>query len=117
MTSKPILLKGQGPHGSKIYNTLKKKAEAPTLINNDLNNSSTHFTVYTLRQTKNEKEADVSDVQIIDALMSKDETGDRDSQEGLQRVNSKGDQTSCNECRTMSDDIAKIKLDLSLLYG
>ena len=48
--------------------------------------------------------------------MSKDETGDRDSQEGLQRVNSKGDQTSCNECRTMSDDIAKIKLDLSLLW-
>ena len=44
--------------------------------------------------------------------MSKDETGDRGSQEGLQRVKSKDDQTSCNECRTMSDDIAEIKLDL-----
>ena len=65
----------------------------------------------------NEKEADVSDVEIIDALMSKDETGDRDSQKGMQRVNGKGDQTSCDEMRTLFADVAEIKLDLSLLYG
>ena len=110
MTSKSILL--QGPHGSEVYSTLKKKAEAPTVINNDLNNSSAHFIVNDVND-ENEKEADVSDVEIIDALMPKDETGDRDSQEGMQRVNSKGDQISCNECKILSVDIAEIKLDLS----
>ena len=116
MTSKTILF--QGTQGSEVYNTLEKKVEAPTVINNDLNNSSAHFTVsnFEANEYENEKEADVSDVEIIDALMSKDETGDGDSQEGLQRVKSKDDQTSCNECRTMSDDIAEIKLDLSLLW-
>ena len=43
MTSKTILF--QGTQGSEVYNTLEKKAEAPTVINNDLNNSSAHFTV------------------------------------------------------------------------
>ena len=116
MTSKTILF--QGSHGSEVYNTLKKKAEASAVINKDLNNSSAHFTVndFEANEYENEKEADVSDVEIIDVLMSKDETGDRDSQEGMQRVNSKGDQISCNECRTLSVDIAEIKLDLSLLW-
>ena len=36
MTSKTILF--QGPQESEVYNTLKKKAEAPVMINNDLNN-------------------------------------------------------------------------------
>ena len=64
----------------------------------------------------NEKEADVSDVEIIEAQKSKDEMVDRDSQEGMQRINGKDDQTSCNECRTLSADMAEIKLDLSLLW-
>ena len=41
---------------------------------------------------------------------------DRDSQEGMQRINGKDDQTSCIECRTLSTDMAEIKLDLSLLW-
>ena len=48
--------------------------------------------------------------------MSKNEMGDRDSQERMQRVNGKGDQTSCNKFRTLSADIAEIKSDLSLLW-
>ena len=116
MTSKTILF--QGPHGSEVYNTLKKKAEAPAVINNDLNNSSAHLIVgdFEVNEYENEKEADVSDVEIINVLMSKDEMGDRDSQEGMQRVNSKGDQISCNECKILSVDIAEIKLGLSLLW-
>ena len=67
MTSKTILF--QGAQGSEVYNTLEKKAEAPTVINNDLNNSSAHFTVsnFEANEYENEKEADVSDVEIIDA--------------------------------------------------
>ena len=52
ITSKTILF--QGPHGSEVYSTLKKKAEAPAVINNDLNNSSATLllTMLTTRMRK-----------------------------------------------------------------
>ena len=74
MTSKTILF--QRPCGSEVYNTLDKKAEAPAMINNDLNNSNCHLIAndFEANEDENGKEADVSNVEIIEAQKSKDET-------------------------------------------
>ena len=74
MTSKTILF--QRPHGSEVYSTLEKKTKAPAMINNDLNNLNSHFIVrdFEANEDENEKEADVSDVEVIETQNSKDET-------------------------------------------
>ena len=89
------------------------------MVNSDLTTQVSTQLLAILKQTNmrtRKKPMVLTSKSCIETLISEDETGDRDSQEGIQRVNGKGDQTSCNEWRILSVDVAEIKLDLSLLW-
>ena len=118
IASKTILF--QGPRGSEIYNTLKKKADAPVTKNDERNNSNIHLIVSDSDEGEIEKQAHLSDVDVVvmNARPPKDKTIHMEGQKVCEQViNGDDEQTfSCNECKILSVDMAEIKLDLQLLW-